>query len=180
MNSFSQSIAAISVLSILSVVPIVSAGTVSAQEINTDAKGLHASYVGAGVSVGVTNGGQGNDGATFGGNVQARYALPETPVSLRGAVLFTDKTVAVMPIVTYDLPIAQNTNLYAGGGYSFVTNQNAPTPLGNQNAVVLTAGVESEIVKNVVAYGDVKYGINAYKGSNSDAVSLQAGVGYKF
>jgi hypothetical protein len=177
MNGFFQSIAAISALSILS---IVSTGTVSAQEVSTNAKGLQASYVGAGLSAGVTNGGQGNDSATFGGNVQGRYALPETPVSLRGAVLFTDKTVAIMPIVTYDLPIAKNTNLYAGGGYSFVTNQNAPSPLGNQDAVVLTAGVESEVARNVVAYGDVKYGINAFKGSNASAAGLQVGVGYRF
>ncbi len=179
MNRFSQTIVAISSLAIVSVAPMLSMGKAAAQAANS-AKGLQASYVGAGISAGVTNGGQGNDGATFGGNVQGRYALPETPVSLRGAVLFTDKTVALMPIVTYDLPVAQNTNLYAGAGYSFITNQNAPTPLGNQNAVVLTAGVESEIAQNLVAYGDVKFGINAYKGSNASAASLQVGLGYRF
>lgn len=180
MNGFSKSIATISALSLLSVMSLVSAGAASAQEISTDAKGLQGSYVGAGISAGVTNGGQGNDGAAFGGNVQARYDLSKAPASLRGSVLFTDKTVALMPIVTYDLPVAKNTNLYAGAGYSFVTNQNAATPLGNQNAPVLTAGVESEVAEKVVAYGDVKYGINAFKGSNASAVSLQVGVGYRF
>ncbi|MCS6814344.1 MAG: porin family protein [Cyanobacteria bacterium] len=180
MNKYFQSIATISVLSVAAAMSIVSASAVSAQEVSTSAKGLQGSYVGAGISAGVTSGGQGNDGAAFGGNVQGRYAFSEAPVSLRGAVLFTDKSVALMPIVTYDLPVAPKTNLYAGGGYSFVTNQNAATPLGNQNAVVLTAGVESEIARNVVAYGDVKYGINAFKGSNASAASIQVGVGYRF
>lgn len=49
---------------------------------------MDGSYIGVGVAGGVTSGGQGNDGEVFGGNVQGRYAIPETPVSARGALLF--------------------------------------------------------------------------------------------
>jgi len=42
--------------------------------------GTNASYLGAGISVGVTNSGNpGDDGdADFGGNVQGRFAIPNT------------------------------------------------------------------------------------------------------
>lgn len=167
---------AISTVSTLAVLPVLLSGsTASAQT-----KGTNASYIGAGTSFGATNGGQGNDAATFGGNIQGRFAIPNAPVSVRGSVLFTDKTSAIMPILSLDLPIAQNTNVYAGAGYSFVQNQNATTPLGNRDSVVLTTGIESEVVSNIVVYGDAKYGISAYQNSPASALSFQLGLGYRF
>lgn len=138
------------------------------------------SYIGAGVSSGVTNGGQNGDAATFGGNIQGRFAIPNAPVSVRGAVLFSGESAAIMPLVTYDLPVSSNANIYAGAGYSFVDKQGKPTPLGNSSAPVLTAGAEAGIGRNVVVYGDAKWGIDAYKKSSADALSFQAGVGYRF
>jgi hypothetical protein len=85
-----------------------------------------------------------------------------------------------MPIVTYDAPIAKNTNVYFGGGYSFITDEGQNSPLGNRNAPVVTLGVESEVANNVIAYGDTKWGIDAYRNSDADAVSFQAGLGYRF
>lgn len=162
--------------SILTVASIIfSAGVASAQTVGTD-----SSYIGAGISAGATSGGQGNDDAQFGGNVQGRYAIPNAPASIRGAVLFGGDATAIMPIVTYDAPIAPNTNVYFGGGYSFVTDEGQNTPLGNQNAPVITLGAESEVSQNVIVYGDAKWGIDAYKDSNADAVSFQAGLGYRF
>lgn len=176
MKSLIKSIAAISSLSLLAIAPLfLSAGAASAQT-----KGTDATYVGAGVAIGATNGGQGNDAAAFGGNIQGRIAVPQVPVSLRGSVLFTDKNSAVIPALTYDAPIAKNTNLYTGVGYSFVQNQGVTTPLGNRDSVVLTTGVESEVAKNIMVYGDAKYGINAYKNSPASALSFQMGVGYRF
>lgn len=78
------------------------------------------------------------------------------------------------------MPVTKNTNVYLGGGYSFVTESGKNTQLGNQGAPVVTLGAESEVAKNIVVYGDGKWAIDAYKGSNADAVSLQAGVGLKF
>src|SRR5579883_2437742 len=49
-----------------------------------------------------TNGGRNNDAATFGGNVQGRYAIANQPLSIRGAVLFGGDSVAIVPTITYD------------------------------------------------------------------------------
>ncbi|MDR9897219.1 hypothetical protein G7B40_022015 [Aetokthonos hydrillicola Thurmond2011] len=146
----------------------------------TASRGMNRSYIGAGISAGVTNGGRQNDAALLGGNVQGRYALKNAPVSVRGAVLFGGDSVAIVPTLTYDAAIAKNTNLYLGGGYSFVTDDGQASQLGNKNAPVLTLGAESQVAKNTVIYSDAKFGIDAYKGSDSDALSLQAGVGYSF
>lgn len=150
---------------------LLSAGSASAQPL---VGGMSGSYLGGGISAGVTEDG------TFGGNVQGRFDVPIAPVSVRGAALFSDDGVALMPIVTYDLPIAPRTNLYVGGGYSFVTEEGANTPLGNQNAPVLTAGAETAVTRNIAVYGDAKVGFDAYQDSNDAAVSLQLGAAYRF
>jgi hypothetical protein len=142
--------------------------------------GMTGSYIGAGVAAGVTNGGQSGDDAVLGGNVQGRFAVPEVPISVRGAVLFGGKTTAIVPTLTYDLPIGKNTNLYLGAGYSFIATEGERTPIGNRDAAVITAGVESEVAKSVVVYGDAKWGLNAYENSSADALTLQAGVGFRF
>ncbi len=142
--------------------------------------GTKANYIGVGAAAGVTNGGQTNDAANLGVNVQGRYAISEQPVSLRGALLFGDDSTAIVPNVTYDVPVAERTNVYLGAGYSFVTDEGQSTPLGNRSAAVITLGAESQVHKNVVVYGDAKWGIDAYENSSADALSFQAGVGYSF
>ncbi|NJL80380.1 MAG: porin family protein [Richelia sp. RM2_1_2] len=153
---------------------ILSGGIAAAQT------GMDGSYIGAGIAAGATSGGQGNDDALFGGNVQGRYAIPQTPVSARGAILFGGDATAIMPMLTIDSPIADNTNLYFGAGYSWITNEGDNTPLGNRNAAVITLGAESEVSERLIVYGDAKWGINAYENSSADAVSFQTGVGYRF
>lgn len=171
-----KSFATLSTLSALVMAPIfLGAGSASAQPVRFD-----GSYVGAGIGAGITNGGRDNDAATFGGNIQGRFAVPNAPVSVRGAVLFNGDNSAIVPSLSYDLPVSRNTNVYAGAGYSFVQNDGKASQLGNQDAAVLSAGVESEVTRGVVVYSDAKYGINAYQGSNAGALSLQAGVGLKF
>ncbi|MBE9036755.1 outer membrane beta-barrel protein [aff. Roholtiella sp. LEGE 12411] len=165
--------------STLAVASIVfSAGVASAQPVQPI--GTNSNYIGAGIAAGATSGGQGNDQAQLGGNVQGRYAISQTPLSLRGSLLYGGDAAAIMPIVTYDAPITRNTNVYFGGGYSFVTDEGQNTPLGNRNAPVITLGAESEVRPNVIAYGDAKWGIDAYRNSDADAVSFQAGLGYRF
>ena len=160
----------ISALCAIALAPVV----LDANIANAQPKGMQGSYVGAGLGAGVT------DDEVIGGNVQGRLAIPKTPVSLRGAVLFGGDAAAIMPMITVDVPIAKNTNLYLGGGYSFVTDEGDSTQLGDEDSVVLTTGVETGIGRNAVIYGDVKWGIDAYDDSSKDAVSLQLGVGYRF
>jgi hypothetical protein len=138
------------------------------------------SYIGVGPSAGLTNGGQDGDAATFGGNFQGRFAVPNVPVSVRGAVLFGGENTAIMPMLSYDLPVSSTTNIYAGAGYSFVNQEGEPSPLGNKNAPVVTLGAETGVGQSIVIYGDAKLGVDAYKDSSADAFSLQAGVGYRF
>lgn len=158
------------------------AGNASAQTINQQLTGTNASYLGAGISAGVTDGGSPryNDDAQFGGNVQGRYAIPNTPISARGALLFGGDTVSVIPSLSYDVPVSNNTNVYLGAGYSFVGKDGRSTPLGNKDAVVLSTGIESQVTDRVVLYGDVKLGIDAYEDSSAEAASIQAGAAYRF
>ncbi len=85
-----------------------------------------------------------------------------------------------MPIISYDVPVTNNANVYAGVGYSFVEANGEPSPLGNDDSVVLTTGVEAGVTKDIVVYGDAKWGINAYEDSKADALSFQLGAGYRF
>ena len=171
-----KSVFSITTLAATLIAPVLlSAGNASAQP-----KGTDANYVGAGISAGVTNGGQNADAANLGGNIQARLTTSKAPVSVRGSVLFSEDTSAIMPMVTYDLPVAKNTNVYVGGGYSFVEENGKPTPLGNQDSPVVTVGAESQLGQNLVVYGDTKLGINAYQNSPASAVSVQVGAGVRF
>ena len=176
MNVSLKSAATVSTLAALVLSPLVlGASSASAQPARYD-----RSYVGAGLSAGVTNGGRNNDAATLGGNVQGRFAIPNSPLSARGSVLFTGNNSAIIPTLTYDLSLNNKTNLYAGGGYSFVQHGDRSSQIGNKDAAVLTAGIESQVAKGVVVYSDAKYGINAYEGSGAGALSLQAGAGFEF
>jgi len=151
-----------------------------AEKASAQPTGTNASYLGGGVSAGVTNGGKTGDAATFGGNIQGRLAIPNTPVSARGAILFSDETSAIMPMISYDVPVTNNANIYLGAGYSFVEQNGKPTPLGNKDAVVLTTGVEAQVSRDIILYSDAKLGIKAYENSPASAVSFQAGAAYRF
>jgi hypothetical protein len=160
---------------------ILTAGVAAANpyQVEVDKPGMNASYVGAGVAAGITNGGQNGDAANLGGNIQGRYAIPNAPVSVRGAVLYSGETSAIMPMVSYDVPITNNANVYVGGGYSFVEANGKPTPVGNEDAPIVVVGGEAQF-GDFVVYGDGKWGINAYRDSPADSLSMQAGVGYRF
>lgn len=181
MKRFFKRVLTVSAVSALAIIPtLLPVGKASAQTFTTN--GTDANYLGGGISVGVTDGDSPlyDDDSKVGGNIQGRFAIPNAPISARGAVLFGGDSTAIMPLVTYDVPVAPNTNLYLGGGYSFNTEEGNSSPLGNKDAVVLTAGAESEVGSNIVLYGDAKWGIDAYEDSNSDAVSIQAGAAYRF
>ena len=182
LNMLSFNLKSISTLTIASVLAISPSllNPRSAVSQPTDTLGTRGHYIGAGVSAGVTNGGQDGDAATFGGNIQGRYAVPNAPVSLRGSLLFSKETTAIIPTISYDLPITKSANAYFGVGYSFVEKDGKPTPLGNKDAVVLTLGGEMEVARNIMVYGDTKFGIRAYENSPASALSLQTGVAYKF
>jgi hypothetical protein len=174
MKSILNTINAIGLATICGVIAL--AGSASANPVN----GMDKAYLGGGVGGSVTNGGTGSDGLNFGGNIQGRAPIAGTPVSVRGTVFFNGNNSAIVPVVTYDLPVAPGTNVYAGVGGAFVQNQGVNSPIGTRDSVVLNAGVETQVAKGVVAYTDAKLGINAYQGSPASAVGLSAGVGIQF
>ncbi len=177
MKNILKSLVAISALSSFVIAPfVINAGQASAQP----QKGTDASYVGAGFAAGVTNGGQNGDAANFGGNITGRVKLGNTPLSARGNVLWNDENSAIIPEVSVDVPIANRTNAFVTGGYSFVQDNGLPTPLGNKDSVVLGAGIESEVAKNLLIYTNAKVGIRAYENSPASAISINGGVGYRF
>jgi hypothetical protein len=160
---------------VLTVTSIIAGARVAAAD-----TGLQGNYIGVGLSAGLKDGGR-NEGARTSFAVQGRYALRQYPISIRGSIAFADGRTSWAPIITYDFPLAENTNFYLGGGYSIITGDgNKVTPLGNQNAPVITAGLEKNMNKNLVVFGDLKWGLDGYRTNNSDAVALQAGVGLKF
>ncbi|MBW4645322.1 MAG: porin family protein [Goleter apudmare HA4340-LM2] len=172
MKRLIKSLATISALSSL----VLCAGQAAAQTKN----GTDASYIGAGVAAGVTNGGQIGQDAQFGGNLTGRLKLGPTPFSARTQVLFTDQTTAIIPQVSVDAPIAKGTNVFLAGGYSFVEANGKQTPLGDRDGVALTAGVESEVAKNFLIYSNATVGMKTYQNSGASAVSIQGGLGYRF
>ncbi|MBE9197981.1 MULTISPECIES: hypothetical protein [unclassified Nodularia (in: cyanobacteria)] len=177
MKNILKSFVAISALSSLVVAPlIINAGQASA----LPTKGTDASYVGVGLTGGLTNGGDENNAAEFGGNITGRVKLGNTPVSARGNVIWNNETTAIIPELSVDVPIARGTNAFATAGYSFIENNGVATPIGNKDAVVVGAGVESEVAKNFLVYTNAKVGLRSYENSGGSAVTVNGGVGYRF
>jgi hypothetical protein len=174
-----RSLKTIALTTLVTAAATVSLGINSASA-NPSGMGMHKGYVGVGAAGSVTNGGTGSDGLNFGGNVQGRVVIPNTPMSVRGTVLFNGNNSAIVPTVTYDLPVAKGTNVYAGVGGAFVQNKGVNSPIGTRDSVVLNAGVETQVAKGVVVYTDAKLGLNAYQNSPASAVGLSGGVGIQF
>lgn len=129
--------------------------------------------------VGVGNPPTGNSDVP-GNQFQGRLDLPNSPLSVRGTVFVNPETSAVLPVLSYDMAIGDNTNLYAGAGYAFVKSGGARTPIGSQSGAVITTGIETRAGKNLVVYGDTKLNLNDNRGGDRSAVRFQFGAGYRF
>lgn len=179
MTRLFKSIVTISVLTATIIAPVLlSAGSASAQP----QKGTKANYVGVGVAAGVTNGGSAlhDDDADTGLAIQGRVTTNRAPISLRGAVISGDDTAAIVPMITVDVPVANNVNVYAGGGASLIESNGERTALGNRDSFAAVVGAEAQFGQNLVGFTDVKLGLNAYENSSAEAVSVNAGVGITF
>ncbi|MBF2017774.1 MAG: hypothetical protein IGS23_21775 [Rivularia sp. T60_A2020_040] len=124
-------------------------------------KGLEGSYVGGSFQTG--------NGLT-GLNIYGRYDIRQLPISVRGSVNISDFSgdtyTEFAPTVTYDLPIANKANAYAGAGLVFGEGD---------STAFLNAGAETEIVTNVVVFGDLKVPLD----SGVDPI-FGIGLGYRF
>ena len=142
--------------------------------------GTDSNYLGAGISSGLTNDSGVGSQAKSGGTLYGRYAIPQSKLSARAGIVFTDKVSAVTPKLTYDIGVAPGTNIFLGGGYNFVNETNASTPLGNKSAPILSLGVESQLANNVLVFGSADLGVNAYKNNNNTSIAIQGGAGFRF
>lgn len=143
-----------------------------------ETRGLQGHYLGGGIGLGLDTE-DGFDDLEVGGLVQGRYDIQNVPLSVRGSVLFNDQAASLQPVVTYDLATSQKTNIYLGGGASVLLGD-GESPLGDQSAFLLTAGVEGEVTPNWALFGDVRWGISAFDNSDGQAVSFQTGAAFRF
>jgi len=133
----------------------------------------YGSYVGIGPTVGLT------DGTQLGGVLAFRYKLLETPISFRTQALIGRGT-AVVPTVSYDIPLNWQTDAYLGAGL-VLTSGDTPSPVGNKISFALQPGIDYVIPNsNTVIFGNAIIAFDAYRNTGGTALSLQGGVGLKF
>lgn len=115
------------------------------------ANGLQSSYVGTGVAVGL-------DGQGAAASVLGRVAIPLKPImlSIRPQVNIEDSVEAAIG-ATVDVPVAEQTNLYLGGGVAFRDEDSSGVLTMNDSTVgYVQAGVEYGLAERVALYGDAK------------------------
>ncbi len=158
MGQFFKSAAKVSAVSAIAcALTFVSTLSASAQS----KKGLEGSYVGGSFQTG--------NGVT-GINVYGRYDVRQLPISVRGSVNISDFSgetfTQLAPAVTYDLPISEKANAYAGAGLTFGEGD---------SSAFLNAGAETEVATNVVVFGDLNIPLD-----NGVDPTFGVGLGYRF
>jgi hypothetical protein len=148
MQRFIKSAARVSAMSVIAC----ALTFVGASNVNAQPKGMPEGYIG------ITGGSFEDIGV---GGLSGRISFPRAKVSLRGSLLggsvdcgFDDCGVGTFaPTVTYDIPVAKNTNIYVGAGYlSVAVSDDVNTFTGSEG--ILQAGAETGIGKKFVLYGD--------------------------
>ena len=161
-------------LTALGCVSVIAAPSVQAQP-------AYGSYVGVGASFGLTSGNNSlGESSRTSGLVAARYKFLEFPVSLRTQILVGNST-AVVPTVSFDVPLNFDTDIYIGAGVS-LSNTVDTTPVGNKNSLVIQPGIDYTLPNsNLVLFGNVIFAFDAYRNSpGTSATSLQTGLGLRF
>jgi hypothetical protein len=155
---------------------ILGTGGVLSLCINTQpvqAQVAYGSYVGIGPTIGLS------DGTQLGGVLAFRYKLLETPVSFRAQALIGQGT-AIVPTVSYDLPLNWQTDAYLGAGL-VLTSGNEASPVGNKISFALQPGIDYVIPNSkTVIFGNAIIAFDAYRNGGGTALSLQGGVGLRF
>ncbi|BBD66417.1 hypothetical protein NIES4072_63140 [Nostoc commune NIES-4072] len=133
----------------------------------------YGSYVGIGPTVGFT------DGIQLGGVLAGRYKLLEAPLSLRAQVLIGNNT-AIVPTVSYDLPLNWQADAYLGAGLVLASGGGS-SPVGDKISFALQPGIDYMIPNsNTVLFGNAIIAFDAYRDSGGTAISVQGGVGLRF
>jgi hypothetical protein len=141
------------------------------------AQAAYGSYVGVGAAGGLTRGDDGS-GRKVSGVVNGRYKFLDVPVSVRAQAMI-GSGVALVPTVSYDIPINWQTDAYVGIGAAIPITGN--TPVGNKTGLAIQPGIDYMLPNsNMVLFGNAIFSFDAYKGGGGAAASLQGGVGVRF
>ncbi len=133
----------------------------------------YGSYVGIGPTIGLT------DGIQIGGVLAFRYKLLESPISFRAQALVGENT-AVVPTVSYDLPLNWQTDAYLGAGL-VLTGGSTASPVGDKISFALQPGIDYVVPNsNTVLFGNAVIAFDAYRNGGGAAVAVQGGVGLRF
>jgi hypothetical protein len=154
-------------------VSVLGAGLVLSLGQAAQAQVAYGSYIGIGPTVGFT------DGIQIGGVIAGRYKLLEAPISLRTQVLIGNNT-AVVPTVSYDVPLNWQTDAYLGAGL-VLAGGGGSSPVGDKISFALQPGIDYMIPNsNTVLFGNAIIAFDAYRDSGGTAISVQGGIGLRF
>ena len=177
MKRFIKSCLTISAISSLLIAPaVLSAGSASAQP----RRSCDYTYVGGGIGAQVTNGGQDNDAANIGGNIQGSLPVQGTPIDVKTKVLWNNDATTINPEIAAGTCLGSRTKVYGAVGYSFVEQDGKSTPLGNKDSVTASVGVESQVKKGIVVYSNATVAVDGYENSSALPVNVGGGVGFNF
>ena len=161
----------------------ITAGLLSVNPSAASAQAAYGSYVGVGGSVGLTSGSSDfGEGSNSGGVIAVRYRILEVPISLRAQALISERT-AIVPTVSYDIPLNWQTDAYIGAGAAIMLSGDTDrtSPIGNQTSFVIQPGIDYSLPNSqLVLFGNAIFAIDSYKEGNGTGVSLQGGVGLRF
>lgn len=158
----------------------IAAGTALWGTAPAQAQVAYGSYVGLGAAIGLTSDAATSEGNNFAVVLAGRYRFLEIPISVRAQAFLFGGDFAIVPTVSYDIPLNWNTDAYVGAGVSFTGGDN-PSPVGNQTAFVIQPGVDYMFPNsNLVAFGNAIFAFDAYRDGSNMAISVQGGVGIQF
>ncbi len=159
---------AASTASLLATIAVVLTGVVLLQT-PAQAQAAYGSYVGIGPSYGGDN--------QWAADIKARYKFLKVPISIRAQTLI-GSSVALVPTVSYDIPLNWQTDAYIGIGPSI--NFGGNTPVGDKTAFAIQPGVDYALPNsNLTVFGNAIFAVGGFKGGGT-AVSVQGGVGLRF
>lgn len=143
------------------------------------AQAAYGSYVGIGPAFGLTSGSANEDSKTT-ANIAVRYKFLRAPLSIRTQVLVGDDGTAIVPTISYDIPLSWQADVYVGAGASIVPGDGL-TPVGNKTSFAIQPGIDYALPNSgFVVFGNAIIAFDAYENAGSAAVSVQGGVGLRF
>lgn len=144
-----------------------------------NAQAAYGSYLGAGPAFGVTGQDPINEDRNTSAFFAVRYKFLRAPISLRSQVLVGGDGIAVVPTVSYDIPINWQADAYIGAGASIVRGDR--TPIGNKGSFVIQPGIDYALPNtNLSLFTNAIISFDGYRSNNGTAVSIQGGAGLRF